>query len=62
MSEGLLRRTHPEFPGAIGKPKAGKLARFSFVAGDGRRKMHPEAYALLGKPAAEALRKSIEGR
>jgi hypothetical protein len=60
VTEGLARRTHPQFEGPIGKPKAGRRSRFTFIGNDGKRRMHPEAFAVLGKPSAESLRKSIE--
>lgn len=49
----LLPRLHPEFPGPIGKPNAGKLSRFSFIGVDGRRQYHRRALATFHKPEIE---------
>jgi len=55
-AESIRGNLHPQFPGPIGKPKAGKQARFSWRNPDGSRGWHTrELASTVGDAQAKAI-------
>jgi len=58
----MFQRLHPEFPGPIGKPKAGRLARYSFTGISGKRQFHRVALDRLAPEIAASITGEKGGR